>query len=691
MKPTLFRRLQRPLAIALLMGGAGLGMRYLYTRAPSYGLPFRASWKLDAEDPWTAYGGNWQIANEQMRNGSNDRGAKLLTGSPHWRDYEVHADFQMLGSGSVGILARVSEPEVGEDSFRGYFAAVRTVDNALILGGYDYFYHVAAKVTLPDPVRPFRWYRIRLRVEGCHISVSATAHGMAEVHTAPLHDPDCFRAGLAGMRSNGTGAQWRNFEVRPLSHASPLLQTGLESSSEDNRLAAALAAAKAETPAPLTQSVNSLQYLPSVGAPRAAIRGAVILTTPFLAVQDPANFAVKVLASSEIPLKIGDEVEVGGEVKLDQYNPYLCDARVRLLREAIPVSPLNVTAHQIATGTYDSRYVQVEAYLRGVSRSDSGQIVYDLDAGNQTFQAILPRGRFRSELASLAPESRLRLKGISLADPAYNKARDPFVLLLRSVDDIDVVAGPPWWNLSTLILASLAVLALGFLCIHFYLVAQHWRLRAVSEEREMLAHEIHDTLAQSFAGLGFQLQAIRNSLPAGADQLRAQVDLALSMARTSHGEARHSIASLRPNGIDESSLLATLRDSATRLTRNGAVRIEVAGDDFKSPLPPRIKDALYRIGQEAIANSIRHGQPNRIQIAFQRTRTHVVLSVTDDGRGYETMTNSVEEASGFGLLGMRKRAESVNAHLRIESKPGSGTRVEVEAPIGARLWPFSRR
>jgi signal transduction histidine kinase len=121
------------------------------------------------------------------------------------------------------------------------------------------------------------------------------------------------------------------------------------------------------------------------------------------------------------------------------------------------------------------------------------------------------------------------------------------------------------------------------------------------------------------------------------------------------------------------------------------VRIEVTGDDAKSPLPPRIKDALYRIGQEAIANSIRHGQPESIQIAFHRTRTHVVLTVTDDGKGYEASGNNSEESSGFGLLGMRKRAESIKANLHIESSPGRGTRVAVKAPTGPRLWPFSKK
>ena len=105
-----------------------------------------------------------------MRNDSNDRGSKLLTGSTKWKDYIVEGDLQLLGKGSVGILARVSEAEVGEDSFKGYFAGVRAVDNSLVLGAYDFAYHEAAIVQMPEPVRLFRWYHVRLQVNGCRIT-----------------------------------------------------------------------------------------------------------------------------------------------------------------------------------------------------------------------------------------------------------------------------------------------------------------------------------------------------------------------------------------------------------------------------------------------------------------------------------------------------------------------------------------
>jgi hypothetical protein len=148
-----------------------------------------------------------------MRNDANDRGAKLLAGSPNWTDYTVEGDVQLLGAGSAGVLGRVSEAEVGENSHKGYFAGVRTVDNSLVLGAYDFAYHEAAKVTLPDPVRPLRWYHVKLKADGCFITASVSAAGMRELTTTPLNDSDCFRSGRIGLRSNGTGGVWRNVTV----------------------------------------------------------------------------------------------------------------------------------------------------------------------------------------------------------------------------------------------------------------------------------------------------------------------------------------------------------------------------------------------------------------------------------------------------------------------------------------------
>jgi signal transduction histidine kinase len=691
------------IALSILTAGS-VGGRHIYTSSPGYGLPYYSQFRPDApetEDRWTGLGGNWEIVDGTMRNDANDRGAKLLIGSPNWKDYIVEADVQLLGEGSVGVLARVTEAELGENSFKGYFLGIRHVDNSLVLGAFDFAYHEAARVVLPDPVRPLRWYHVKLKVDGCQITASAWAEGMSEVKTEPLNDPDCFRSGSIALRSNGTGGVWKNVTVVPVdSVARATDNTTQNPHSTDAIRFQRVPPQTAErrrrtqppgdgTPVAPAQNIRSLLYLPPYGSPLASVRGTVILTRPVIYVQDSSS-GVEIQPEDTTPLKIGDEVEVTGEVKINKYGAVIRQARVNVLREAVPVPPSVLTANQVAEGYFDGRFVQVEGFLRTISEEKDGAIEMDLEAGAQSFHAILPPGRSRSLLPRLARDSRLRLRGVSVAGARFDKAADPFVMLVRSAEDVDVVAGPPWWRPSNLILATLVGLGLIFAFNYLYLLAKHWRLRAVAEERERLANEIHDTLAQSFAGIGFQLQAIRNSLPRGAEPLERQVDLAITMTRTSHGEARRSIASLRPKSLGPIGLLPALRECAEGMVKNGNVKVETDGEDGGRTLPPRIKDTLYRIGQEAIANSIRHADPGIIRVRLHRTRDSICLSVEDDGQGFVADS----QHTGFGLLGMRKRAESISATLTVRSTLGTGTRVEVQSPIGSHLllglWPRPR-
>lgn len=679
-------------AIALFTIGVCLiGGRQFYVSRPGYGLPYYAQFTPAAQDGWTALAGTWEIARGAMRNDSNDRGAKLLTGSPNWKNYIVAGDFQLLGRGSVGVLARVHDAEVGEDSFRGYFAGIRVGDNSLVLGKFDFAYHEAAKVPMVDPVRLFAWYHVILKVDGCRIIASIWPVGTRDVRTGHLDDRDCFASGGIGLRSNGTGGAWRNVMVLPVDSdaeaakgstrniPSPDASASQGARKTEMRRSGLQALREGVSPVP-SQAVDTLRYLPPFGSPTASVRGSVVLTRPAIFVQDSSG-GVEIQSESAIPLKIGDEVEVTGQVDLDRASPLVRKAQVRLLRESVPVSPVSLTASQIATGSYDGTFVQVDGNLRAIDLDGSDGMTMNFRAGTQSFRAIFPPGRSRSHLQRIPLESRLRLRGVSVAGRRFNKHADPFVILVRSAEDVDVLAGPPWWRPSTLILAAIVALGLIFMSHHLYLLAKHWRLRAVAEEREGLAHKIHDTLEQSFAGLGFQLQAIRNSIPGDSEVLERQVELAIAMARTSHEEARRSIASLRPVSLGQISLLPALREYAERMVKNGNVTVETYGEDGGRIMPLRIKDTLFQIGREAIANSIRHADPATIRIRLRQQYGTICFSVEDDGGGF--ITDS--DRSGFGILGMRKRAESISADFVIRSAPNSGTRIEVRTFVGSRL------
>jgi signal transduction histidine kinase len=224
-----------------------------------------------------------------------------------------------------------------------------------------------------------------------------------------------------------------------------------------------------------------------------------------------------------------------------------------------------------------------------------------------------------------------------------------------------------------------------FVGLEIYSRIERWRLQAVLDERERLAHEIHDTLAQSFAGIGFQLEAIRNATPTELAGLTKQVDRARELARHSHKEARRSIESLSPEPPEQLDLLSLLETSARKMVEGGAVEVMTTSVGTPRPIPPEITASLLRIGQEAIANAIRHADPSHLEISVSYEKHVVRLVVRDNGCGFVKSGDLL----GFGLRGIRKRSASISAKLEIFSQPGEGTCVEVVAPLPPDLTLFA--
>ena len=120
---------------------------------------------------------------------------------------------------------------------------------------------------------------------------------------------------------------------------------------------------------------------------------------------------------------------------------------------------------------------------------------------------------------------------------------------------------------------------------------------------------MHDTLAQSFAGIGFQLQAIRDEID-DRTAIDRELDLASNLVRRSHEEAKRSIAALRPELLESVGLLQALEQGAKNMVAGGTIRVTVFCSGEAHSIPVRISDTLFRIGQEALANAVRHARPD---------------------------------------------------------------------------------
>jgi two-component system NarL family sensor kinase len=201
-----------------------------------------------------------------------------------------------------------------------------------------------------------------------------------------------------------------------------------------------------------------------------------------------------------------------------------------------------------------------------------------------------------------------------------------------------------------------------------------------AEERNRLAREIHDTLAQGLSGISLQLETADLLLEGkpGLESAQHAVKRALRLARANLEEARRSVLDLRAAPLEGRSLAQALEKLAESTTarNNLPVSFEVTGGNH--PLPVRIEAGLYRIAQEALANILQHAAASRAYIRLVTTPAQVTLLVEDDGHGFDPA--EIPEGR-FGLVGLAERARLLGGRLEIQTAPGEGARLQVEIPL----------
>ncbi len=189
-----------------------------YSRSPSKGLPYHDNFVSADSSEWVAFDGNWNVHSGVMVNESNERGAKLVTGSPYWTNYALDADISLSSTGEVGLLARVSDAEPGVDSYDGLYGGLRVRDESLVFGVADHGWTEVAAKSLPYPIIPSTWYHFRMEVRGCHVSISTHQVGKEETIQLDETVAQCPARGKIGLRSYDSGGQWKNVQATQLAN-----------------------------------------------------------------------------------------------------------------------------------------------------------------------------------------------------------------------------------------------------------------------------------------------------------------------------------------------------------------------------------------------------------------------------------------------------------------------------------------
>ena len=193
-------------------------------------------------------------------------------------------------------------------------------------------------------------------------------------------------------------------------------------------------------------------------------------------------------------------------------------------------------------------------------------------------------------------------------------------------------------------------------------------------ERQRLARDIHDTLAQHFTSIIMHLSASKHSNP---ESVQSAVQQAEDAAREGLDEIRRIVRDMQPEQIEKASLVEAVEELAARWSAENSVLVKMAVTGTPRSLTPSAETAILRISQEAMHNIIKHAQAKNVNITFSFMEDIFVMDIADDGLGFDLSKSS----AGFGLKTMRDRAEELSGTLTIESERGGGTAIAVSLPI----------
>jgi signal transduction histidine kinase len=208
-------------------------------------------------------------------------------------------------------------------------------------------------------------------------------------------------------------------------------------------------------------------------------------------------------------------------------------------------------------------------------------------------------------------------------------------------------------------------------------------LAAAEQERARWARELHDETLQSLASLRVGLAAqLRRASPG---PLTDAIGEAVAQLQSDIGNLRSLISELRPAALDDLGTQAAIQDLAERAASRGLevdVTVDLAYENGRASdrHTSDLETAIYRIVQESLTNSSKHGEAKHATVSIEQDETAVRITVQDDGRGFD----STERSTGFGLLGMHERAELLDGTLEIQSTPGQGTTVKATLPARRR-------
>jgi signal transduction histidine kinase len=401
----------------------------------------------------------------------------------------------------------------------------------------------------------------------------------------------------------------------------------------------------------------------------------------------PLSPAIAVHLSSTPALIAGDLAEITGFPVMAGFSASLADAQVLSRQAAEPPTAARVTLREFQNGSHDADLVQLTtpAVLNDFFRTPDGYELRLTSGGTSIRAFLLEKTAPRLELGSACQLTGICLVESATTDKGFRSEPDRASLLLRSLDDVQVLSTAPFWNARRLVfaIALLGGLVLLTLILLTLQRRQITRLeskithQAALDERQRIAREFHDTLEQELTGLSLRLDAA--STRPLEEKARTLLETSRSLVSRIQSEARNLVSDLREDTAHATTLPEALQLLATRVPEGIAITLAL------SPIPaipPPVTHHLRMIAQEAITNALKHAHPTHITLHLSATASLLTLRITDDGQGFNPTAQTHGQPGHFGCIGIRERARKVGAEVKWESEPGKGTTVCVELPMG---------
>ena len=424
------------------------------------------------------------------------------------------------------------------------------------------------------------------------------------------------------------------------------------------------------------------------------------------------DFYVKaVLRDGETPPRCGDVVTIAGFVRPRDPCDVIFDATILKTVRHDDSSAAELPRSDVETLFHDACGNElVDAHKHGMSIRLVGDVVsrsqherevaeFDLTCGKRTIH--VDASAFPADADEVLPGCRMDVSGVITVEMTAADTDTPFsvvqrlVLIPRTPADLRIVARPPWWTAKRLWMLSAALLAIVTLlallsrllwiraerkareAYHDRLAREHAETRTA--ERTRLASDLHDTIAQNLTGVDLQLDSARRALERRPEATGRHLETAGRILGSLRTELRRCIWDLRYDTLDMGNFEEAIRKTVEPVLGEAKLAIRVV--ITRARLDDTVAHTVLSVSRELVSNAVRHGQARTIRIAGCIDGGTLMLSVTDDGCGFDPGKAPGMNEGHFGLVGIRDRIRGLGGGLEVDGAPGRGAAFKLKLPI----------